>query len=96
MRLSDEKINHLSHVLVDAASDISGASFPKGRNRARLRILEIIREGVAAEDQVHERVRARIASQKKNIPEGGREWDVLYKRYYEAEMSKINPLASEK
>ena len=94
--LSDEKLNHLSHVLIDAATDLAGARFPKDRNRARLRILALLREGVEAEEAVHERVRARIASQKRDVPEGGREWDVLYRRYYEAEMAKINPLASEK
>jgi hypothetical protein len=33
-------------------------------------------------------VRYKIESQARNIPEGSEEWDILYRRYYDEEMSK--------
>lgn len=93
MRLSDEKINHLSHVLSRAVEKIPGASFPKSQNTARLRILALLREGVAEEEALGERVKKKIESAKKRPPEGSREWEILYRRYYEEEMARIIPPA---
>jgi hypothetical protein len=33
-------------------------------------------------------VRYKIESQARDIPEGSEEWDILYRRYYDDEMSK--------
>ena len=33
-------------------------------------------------------VRRKIESQKRDIPEGSEEWDILYRKYYDEEMSR--------
>jgi Uncharacterized protein conserved in bacteria len=33
--------------------------------------------------------RAKIKTQKKEIPEGSEEWDLLHKRYYSEELKKL-------
>jgi hypothetical protein len=34
-------------------------------------------------------VRKKITSQKKSIPEGSEEWDILYRKYYAEEMKRL-------
>ena len=88
MRLSREKLVHLSHLLVDGLGASPHVEFKRDRNDIRLAILEVLLEGMKLEEEVEESARRKILSQKRDIPEGSREWDVLYRKYYEEEMSK--------
>ena len=37
------------------------------------------------DDMIDALVRRKIASLKRGVPEGGNEWDILYRKYYEEE-----------
>jgi hypothetical protein len=41
------------------------------------------------EEKIDQIVKARIASQKRTIPEGGGEWEILYRKYYSEELRKL-------
>lgn len=43
-----------------------------------------------AADEADRAARAKIAAQSRRVPEGGREWDILYRKYFEEEMSRRN------
>lgn len=44
---------------------------------------------VLADGAIDEKVRTKIASLKRQVPEGSREWDVLYQQYYEQELERL-------
>ncbi len=87
MRLSHEKMVHLSHVIVDALASTEGARLTQPANDVRNRILAALREEVRRDAEVEARVRRKISSQRRNIPEGSPEWEVLFRKYYEEELS---------
>jgi hypothetical protein len=60
-------------------------------NDVRLEVVRIITEEVKRDAMVDELVRKKITSQKRDFPEGGREWEILYKQYYQEEMEKHRP-----
>lgn len=91
MRLSRAKINHLSRLVVDALADDPRVRLRKDANDVRLQIVGILKDEVERDALVDEIVRRKIASQKRDLPEGGREWDILYRQYYEEEMEKHRP-----
>ncbi|MBL7686119.1 MAG: DUF507 family protein, partial [Deltaproteobacteria bacterium] len=41
------------------------------------------------DDQIDDEVRRKITSLKKGVAEGSREWEILYKKYYEEEAQKL-------
>jgi hypothetical protein len=43
------------------------------------------------EDEVDGFVRRKIAKLSRRVPEGGREWEILYRKYFEEEMAKKKP-----
>ena len=88
MKLSHEKIVHLSHVVTDSLEEGPGVEFVQPHNDVRLEILEVLRREVTLEEDVENRARARIASMKRDIVEGSPEWDILYRKYYEEEQGK--------
>ena len=91
MRLSRGKINHLSKLVVDALDGDLGVRLQKDFNVVRLKVVSIITEEVKRDSMVDELVREKISSQKRDFPEGGREWEILYRQYYQEEVEKHRP-----
>lgn len=54
----------------------------------RLEVARIIQEELRDDEVIDQAVRYKIESQVRDIPEGSEEWDILYRRYYDEEMSK--------
>ncbi|MGH9869278.1 MAG: DUF507 family protein [Candidatus Polarisedimenticolia bacterium] len=88
-KLSHEKITHLSHVVVRALENVPGARFTADRNQVRLKVVDLLRHEMRRDEEVERRVRAKIVSQKRVIPEGSQEWDIMFRKYYEEELSRI-------
>jgi hypothetical protein len=55
----------------------------------RLEIVRVITDLLLAEDKVDRAARTKIRTQKREIPEGTEEWDLLHKRYYSEELKKL-------
>jgi uncharacterized protein len=89
MKLSRDKITDISHKLV--AEMRKGRLFrvKKDPNDVRLQIVSIFTEILQAEDKVDRAARTKIKTQKREIPEGSEEWDLLHKRYYAEELKKL-------
>ena len=88
MMLSDEKVTHLSHLILNHV---------KNPSRARLTVEEVavlreIKRFLAAELKVDEEtdavVRRRLASYSRPLAEGSAEWETLYRKTFEEEMRK--------
>jgi len=44
-------------------------------------------------DLLDKRAIEKIQSQKKSVEEGSREWEILYRKYYNEELSKLGKLS---
>ncbi len=89
MRLSDDKINYLSHVLVGSLVDYPEMDFEVEDNEVRLTIKEALLESFSAIDALEEKVRETLLSYSRKIVEGSREWDMMYSKTYEEEIQKL-------
>ena len=88
MRLSRAKINHLSRILINALEKEPGVEILKDSNSVRLDIVRIITRELRIEDEVDESVRKKLSSYSRRILEGSQEWEVLYHKTYEEELTK--------
>ena len=86
-RLSENRISHLAHLIVDGIRKESLADFSDER-RALAESKRVLHEFFQREDQLDDRVREKIQSLSRHIPPGSREWDVLYRKYLEEELRK--------
>jgi hypothetical protein len=89
MRLSDDKTNHLSHVIVRSLSEYPEVDFKVEDNDVRLRIKEALIESLTLFDELEEKVTQDISSRSRKIVEGSGEWEVEYRRIYEDEINKL-------
>jgi hypothetical protein len=86
-RLSDSRISHLAHLVMDGLRKAQLGEFTR-EGRALTETKEILQGFFHSEDQIDDVVRQKIASLSRRIPPGSREWDVLYRKYHEEEMRK--------
>jgi hypothetical protein len=89
MRLSREKVNRLAHLVTEDLVANDGIEFIEDRNTIRLEIVKIINEELKKEETLDHEARKKIESQKKTVPEGSLEWDILYRKYYSEELKKL-------
>ena len=89
MKLSRDKITDISHKLVVAMRKSRALRLKKEPNEIRLDVVRSMSTLLAAEEKVDRASRDKIRSQKKVVPEGSEEWDLLHKRYYAEELKKL-------
>ena len=90
MKLSRDKVTDISHKLVDMLRRSRDLRIKnKDTNAVRLEIVRLTTELLVAEERVDRAARLKIRSQKREIPEGTEEWDLLHKRYYSEELKKL-------
>jgi hypothetical protein len=91
-RLSREKINFLSRQILNALYNNDLVEFLDDPNEIRLIILKAIEEEMKFYETLDRKAVEKIQSQKKSIEEGSREWEILYRKYYNEELSKLGKL----
>jgi len=89
MKLSRDKITHMSHKMVSMLRKCRDLRMRKDPNDVRLDVVRAMTELLVAEEKVDRMARDKIRSQKREVPEGSEEWDLLHKRYYAEELKKI-------
>jgi len=90
MKLSRDKVTEISHKLVEMLRTSRELRIKKkDPNEVRLEIVRAMTDLLTAEEKVDRTARQKIRSQKREIPEGTEEWDLLHKRYYSEELRKL-------
>lgn len=89
IRLSREKVNYLSRQILNALFDDDQVEFFDEPNEIRLCIVKSIEEEMKLYDLLDKKAIKKIEAQKKSIKEGSREWEILYRKYYNEEISKL-------
>lgn len=92
LRLSREKINFLSRLVLNSLFENEQVEFLDDPNEIRLTIVKSIEEEIQLYNLIDKKAVEKIQSQKKAIEEGSREWEILYRKYYNEEISKLGKL----
>lgn len=89
MKLTHEKVVQLSHRIMTAVEELDEMEIFDEPNSIRQEIVKNLNDLLLEEEKIDATVRLRITSQKRTIPEGGAEWDILHRKYYADELRKL-------
>jgi hypothetical protein len=89
MKLTREKVVQLSHRIMTAVEELDEMEIFDEPNTIRQEIVKNLNDLLLEEEKIDATVRLRITSQTRTIPEGGAEWDILYRKYYADELRKL-------
>ncbi|VAV84876.1 hypothetical protein MNBD_DELTA01-576 [hydrothermal vent metagenome] len=87
MKLSEDRISHLSHLICDGIWKDDLVDYTN-EHEALKEIKRTITEYLHLGDEADEAARAKIRSLSKDVPEGSPEWDILYRKYLAEETAK--------
>ena len=88
MLLSEERITHLSHLIVKGIKTTPGVRLLQVEETVVRGIQQIMVAELKLDEQIDKMARERLASYSRRIPEGSPEWDVLYKKFVEEELKR--------
>ncbi len=87
MILSEDRVSYLARIVVDGLWNDDLVDYVD--DDAALRAAKKgLNEFVKTVQEVDKDVQAKVASLKRNIPEGSPEWDIMYGKYFEEEMKR--------
>jgi len=88
MMLSDDKVTHMSHVILKALMDKDVIDIIEEEGTVRHAIRRAINLMLREGRQMDEAVRAKIESLSRHVSDGSPEWDTLYDKYLREEEVK--------
>ena len=77
MRMSRERIFHLADLIMKELSATAGVQV-KSPDDLRPELIRVLSEESRLEDSIDAEVRKTLASYSRPLPEGSREWEILY------------------
>jgi hypothetical protein len=89
MKLSRDRVNEISHKLVSGMRKSRDFRVRKDPNELRLALVKEMTDLLQLEDRIDKAARQKIRTQKREITEGGDEYDLLHRRYYAEELKKL-------
>lgn len=92
LRLSKNKVNLLTKLIVDYLEKSEEVDYNEDIGNIRLKTYRIIMDELKLFEDIENQSREKIVSQKKNVPEGSREWEILFRKYSTEEINKLGKI----
>jgi hypothetical protein len=83
MPLSEDRISHLSHEIMERLRRDGLADIPD-QGRALARVKQTLSAFFQAVDEIDEAVRAKL----RNRAQGSRDWEILYQKFFQEELAR--------
>ena len=92
LKLSKNRVNFLTKLIVDYIEKSDEIDYSEDIGNIRFKIYHFIMDELKLYEDIEGAARAKILSQKKNIPEGSREWEILFRKYSNDELNKLGKI----
>ncbi len=90
MRFSEGRQSYLAHLIVQALRQ-EGLAEVENERHVLMEIKRVLSQEHVVDERIDTAVRRKIASLSRKVPPGSREWEVLYRQYFEEERRKHRP-----
>lgn len=88
MRLSEDRISHISHLILDEIIENGSVTPVQAEEKVLREIKRTITDELRFDDEADEAARRTIRSLSRRVPEGSPEWEVLYRKYRDEEIRR--------
>jgi hypothetical protein len=92
LKLSKNRVNYLTKLIVDYIEKCDEIDYSEDMGNIRFKIYHFIMDELKMFEDIEIQARDKIISQKKNIPDGSREWEILFRKYTGEQLDKLGKL----
>jgi len=89
LKLSKNRVNYLTKLVADYIEKSDEVDYTDDIGNIRFKIYHFILDELKLLEDIETLAHDKIVSQKKNIPEGSREWEILFRKYTNEELAKL-------
>jgi len=92
LKLSRNKVNYLASLINDFIKNNDELDYNGDIGNIRMKIFHIIMDELRLFNQIEDAAKERVRSQKKSVPEGSREWEILFRKYAQEELDRLGKI----
>ncbi|MCP5103444.1 MAG: DUF507 family protein [bacterium] len=92
LKLSRNKVNCLSSLVTNYIQNHEILDYSGDIGNIRFKIFHLIMDELRLYEQIELNAKDRVKIQKRSVPEGSREWEILFRKYVTEELSKLGKL----
>ncbi len=89
LKLSKNRVNYLTKLIVDYLQKNEDIDYSGDIGNIRFKVYHLILDELKLFEDIETAAQEKIVTQKKNIPEGSREWEILFRKYSTEELAKL-------
>lgn len=92
LKLSRNKVNCLSSLITDYIENNEDMDYNADIGNIRLKVYHLIMDELRLFEQIENDAKERVRVQKRSVPEGSREWEILFRKYVTEDLLKLGKL----
>jgi len=89
LKLSRNKVSCLATLITQYVERNEELDYMGDIGNIRFRIIRLINDELRIFEQIEEAARERMRTQKRNVPEGSREWEILFRKYVTEDLNNL-------
>jgi hypothetical protein len=89
LKLSRNKVNCLASLITQLIEKNEDLDYMGDIGNIRLKVFHLVMDELRMFEQIEESARDRMRTQKRNIPEGSREWEILFRKFVTEDLAKL-------
>ncbi|MGE5339977.1 MAG: DUF507 family protein [Candidatus Omnitrophota bacterium] len=89
LKLSRNKINYLASLISQHIEKSEEIDYPVNIGNIRLKVFHLIMDELRMFEGIEETAKEKMRTQKRNIPDGSREWEILFRKYVTDDLAKL-------
>jgi hypothetical protein len=92
LKLSRNKVNCLSSLITNYIENNEDMDYNADIGNIRLKVYHLIMDELRLFEQIENDAKERVRIQKRSVPEGSREWEILFRKYVTEDLLKLGKL----
>ncbi len=92
LKLSRNKVNCLASLVTNYIEKNEEMDYMGDIGNIRFKIFHLIMDELKLFEQIENMAKERVKTQRRSVPEGSREWEILFRKYVSEELAKLGKL----
>jgi hypothetical protein len=89
LKLSRNKVHCLASLIAQHVENNEELDYTSDIGNIRFKVFRLIMDELRLYEQIEEHARERMRTQKRNVPDGSREWEILFRKFIAEDISNL-------
>jgi uncharacterized protein len=89
LKLSRNKVNCMAALITQLIEKSEDLDYAGEIGNIRLKVFHFIMDELRLFEDIEENAKEKMRTQKRNVPDGSREWEILFRKYVTEDLGKL-------